>query len=107
MNQDQIIPESKDRAAIILAGGEGTRLAELTRRSDGVHVPKQFCALVGETSLLEQTRRRVSRSIPPERISFVLNREHKSFFSPLLADVSPPNLIVQPRNRGTAPATLY
>ncbi|MFZ1119358.1 MAG: sugar phosphate nucleotidyltransferase [Candidatus Binataceae bacterium] len=107
MNQDRIIPDKTNRAAIILAGGEGTRLAQLTRRVDGVHVPKQFCDLLGEVPLLNQTRRRVSLSVPSDRVSFVLNKEHEPFFSPLLAGVSRQNLIVQPRNRGTAPAILY
>jgi mannose-1-phosphate guanylyltransferase len=107
MNLDQMIADKTNRAAIILAGGDGTRLAELTRRVDGVHVPKQFCALLGEVSLLHQTRKRVSLSVPPERVSFVLNKDHERFFSPLLADVSPQNLIIQPQNRGTAPAILY
>jgi mannose-1-phosphate guanylyltransferase len=107
MSPDQIIPDKNNRAAIILAGGEGTRLAELTRRGDGVHVPKQFCAVFGEVSLLDQTRRRVSLSVPSERVSFVLNRDHERFFSPLLADVFAENLIIQPQNRGTAPAILY
>jgi len=107
VNQDKIIPNRAKRAAIILAGGEGTRLAQLTRRVDGVHVPKQFCALLGEVSLLEQTRRRVSLSVASERVSFVLNKDHERFFSPLLGDVSPQNLIIQPGNRGTAPAILY
>jgi mannose-1-phosphate guanylyltransferase len=107
MNLDQMIADKTNRAAIILAGGDGTRLAELTRRVDGVHVPKQFCALLGEVSLLHQTRKRVSLSVPPERVSFVLNKYHERFFSPLLADVSPQNLIIQPQNRGTAPAILY
>jgi mannose-1-phosphate guanylyltransferase len=98
--------ERRKRAAIILAGGEGTRLAEVTRR-DGVHVPKQFCALHGETSLLEETRRRVSLSVPTERVFFVLKRAHEQFFAPLLADVPQSNLIVQPQDRGTAPAILY
>lgn len=95
------------RAAIILTGGEGKRLGELTRKIAGFHLPKQFCAVVGEIPLLEQTRRRVSRCVPQERISFVLNREHQRFFTPLLDGVAPRNLVVQPRNRGTAPAILY
>ncbi|MBV8452528.1 MAG: hypothetical protein JOZ29_09685 [Deltaproteobacteria bacterium] len=107
MNQKLMISGISKRAAIILAGGEGTRLAELTRRTDGVHVPKQFCALIGEIPLLEQTRRRVSLSVPSERVFFVLNQDHGRFFSPLLADVSQQNLIIQPENRGTAPAILY
>jgi mannose-1-phosphate guanylyltransferase len=46
-------------------------------------------------------------SVSPERISVVLNRDHERFFSPLLANVTKRNLIVQSRNRGTAPAILY
>lgn len=99
--------EKSNRAAIILAGGEGTRLAELTRRFDGVHVPKQFCALLGANTLLEETRRRVHLLVASERISYVLNKDHERFFSPLLADVPGRNLIVQSKNRGTAPAILY
>ena len=104
---NQMIADKTNRAAIILAGGEGTRLAELTRGVDGLHVPKQFCALLEDIPLLERTRRRVSLSVPSERVSFVLNRDHERFFSPLLAEVSRQNLIVQPRNRSTAPAILY
>ena len=107
MNPDQVIPDQNNRFAIILAGGDGTRLAQLTRRGDGIHVPKQFCAVLGEVSLLDQTRRRVSLCVPSERVSFVLNKEHERFFSKLLADVPRNNLIIQPLNRGTAPAILY
>jgi mannose-1-phosphate guanylyltransferase len=100
-------PGKHQRAAIILAGGDGTRLSGLTRRITGSPVPKQFCALLGEATLLQMTRNRVALSIPPELTMFALNREHASFFSPLLTDVAPENLVQQPQNRGTAPAILY
>lgn len=48
---NQMIADKTNRAAIILAGGEGTRLAELTRGVDGLHVPKQFCALLEDIPL--------------------------------------------------------
>ena len=102
-----ICSRDSNRTAIILAGGDGRRLGELTRKIAGFHLPKQFCPLVGEVPLLEQTRRRVSRSVPLERIAFVLNQEHQGFFTPLLHGVQARNLIVQPANRGTAPAILY
>ena len=54
-------------AALILAGGDGTRLRALTRRLAGDDRPKQFCALLGEQTLLEQTRRRAARLIAPAR----------------------------------------
>jgi mannose-1-phosphate guanylyltransferase len=95
------------RAAIILAGGDGKRLGGLTQKIAGFELPKQFCAVLGEMPLLEQTRRRVSQCIHPELISFVLSQDHERFFVPLLADVSAQNLVIQPCNRGTAPAILY
>jgi len=104
---NQTLSDINERAAIILAGGEGIRLCEQTRNAAGVHVPKQFCPLLGDLPLLEQTRRRVSLSVPHDRVAIVLTREHERFFAPLLTDVSSQNLVIQPCNRGTAPAILY
>lgn len=94
-------------AAIILAGGDGTRLRSLTRRLAGDDRPKQFCALLGGETLLEQTRRRASRLIAPERTLFSLTRAHAPYYEPALADVGADRLVVQPGNRGTAPAVLW
>jgi mannose-1-phosphate guanylyltransferase len=41
--------------AIVLAGGEGSRLHGLTTDESGVTVPKQFCSLTGGQSLLVET----------------------------------------------------
>jgi mannose-1-phosphate guanylyltransferase len=95
------------RGAIILAGGEGKRLTALTQKIAGFPLPKQFCAVLGEMPLLEQTRRRVARCIHPDLIYFALNEQHQCFFTPILRNVSPQNMVVQPSNRGTAPAILY
>jgi len=47
-------PEPRPLAAIILAGGNGTRLSTLARKITGTEIPKQFCPLLGSETLLEQ-----------------------------------------------------
>jgi mannose-1-phosphate guanylyltransferase len=94
------------RWGIVLAGGDGKRLRSLTRFISGDDRPKQFCRLLGETTLLEQTRRRAQRSIPSEQTLFVVTRGHEDFYLP---DLGPTvcRLVVQPGDRGTAPPILY
>jgi mannose-1-phosphate guanylyltransferase len=71
-----------DRAAIVLAGGKGSRLCSMTRKITGYDVPKQFCNLLGEESLLEHTLRRVSIGIEPRLMVVALTREHERFYGP-------------------------
>lgn len=49
------------------AGGDGVRLRGLTRFICGNNRPKQFYPLLGECTLLEETRERAERSIYPEQ----------------------------------------
>ena len=96
----------KHRWGVILAGGEGVRLQSLTRLVSGDDRPKQFCALLGGTTLLDQTRRRIQRSISQRRTLFVLLRAHERFYTQELWRVPPDQTVVQPTNRGTLPAIL-
>lgn len=105
-------PESDNsRAAhrwgVILAGGEGARLRSLTRAIVGDERPKQFCPILGDETLLDQTRNRVALAVPPQRTLFVLTRTHEQFYRSHLRDILPDQLVVQPKNQGTAPAILY
>jgi len=94
-------------AAIILAGGDGTRLCPLTQSITGRAIPKQFCAVTGEYPLLSETIRRVTRLIPAERVIVVVNQAHCHLYEPLLRYLGRRQIVVQPANRGTAPAILY
>jgi mannose-1-phosphate guanylyltransferase len=99
--------ERFERWGLILAGGDGVRLRPLTRRIVGDDRPKQFCSILGGLSLLEETRRRATLAVPPDRIVTILTRTHERFYQPLFTPGPAENLIVQPENRGTAPAILY
>src|SRR5260370_21329993 len=92
---------NQNRFAIILAGGDGTRLSEVTRRISGDATPKQFCPVIGNTSLLEQTRLRVALAIVEDRTLIVLNRAQERHYLDLLDEILPENLVIQPANRGT------
>lgn len=97
----------QDRWAVILAGGDGSRLLPLTRKITGDERPKQFCSFLGTGTLLDETRRRVELGFPPIKTMFSLTEKHECYYNDLLRDVPPRNLIVQPKNIGTAPAILY
>lgn len=93
--------------AILLAGGDGTRLQSMTRAITGDSRPKQFVPVIGRSTLLDQTRRRVALSIEPSRTMIVVTQKHRRFYQPLAKEVSPGLLLEQPFNKGTAPAILY
>jgi mannose-1-phosphate guanylyltransferase len=100
-------PRNQNRCALILAGGDGTRLSEVTRRIAGNATPKQFCPVIGSTSLVEQTRLRVSLAVRSDRIFAAVTRAHERHYRELLKQILPENLVIQPEKRGTAPAILY
>lgn len=93
--------------AVILAGGDGTRLKSLTRHIAGDERPKQFCSVLGRATLLEETQDRAAFELAPARTLYVVNRAHENFYGSILSDAPADNLVVQPSNRGTAPAILY
>jgi mannose-1-phosphate guanylyltransferase len=94
--------------ALILAGGDGTRLSSLTRRISGDPRPKQFCPIPdGGETLLDRTRRRADLLSRGDHQVVVVTRTHEPFYRSLAADLAPGRLVVQPANRGTAPGLLY
>jgi mannose-1-phosphate guanylyltransferase/mannose-6-phosphate isomerase len=84
--------------AVILAGGSGSRLWPLSRQ----HLPKQFLALDGGSSLLQTTIDRLAPVIRPEHVLIVTQELHAKgeAYHALL----PYRTLFEPIGRNTAPA---
>jgi mannose-1-phosphate guanylyltransferase len=93
--------------ALLLAGGEGTRLQELTRVISGVPIPKQYCRLLNNSSLLEATIARVQLFTPCERISVVVNQDHLDLAMEQVCGLPGSNIFIQPINRDTGPGVIF
>ena len=96
----------KHNWAVVLAGGDGTRLKPLTKLISGDSRPKQFCPVIGGKSLLIQTRERIAPTFRDDQTLFILTRAHETFYRHDLADVPSSQQLVQPANRGTAAAMV-
>lgn len=91
---------------VVLAGGEGQRLAPLTRALYGTDVPKQFAVLSGERSLMQTTIERAAALTTLDRISVVVTAHHERIAREQLIPYPGVELVVQPRNLDTGPGLL-
>jgi len=92
--------------AVVLAAGDGKRLAGLTTDHRGRHVPKQFCSIHGGPSLFGLALARARALVPPDRVCAVMAKAHEHWWKPMAEELQSGNLIVQPRNRGTGNGVL-
>jgi mannose-1-phosphate guanylyltransferase len=92
--------------AIVLAAGVGRRLARVTRALYGHDVPKQFAALDGDQTMLQQTMARTARLTPIERTVVVVAGYQGSLAREQLATSPGAKLVEQPRNVGTLAGLL-
>jgi mannose-1-phosphate guanylyltransferase len=92
--------------AIILAGGDGARLQNLTRQIEGDPRPKQFSRIFGNRTLLGHTRERLRPVFRDDRVLFVVAKDHDKFYRTELAEVDRASVLEQPANRGTAVAII-
>ena len=94
--------------AVLLAGGEGSRLRPLLRHALGEERPPQYVPLLGPRSLLRETLERTALRIPSARTVVMTVRAHVPYVGEEFTGVSdPPYVLVQPCDRGTAPAILH
>jgi mannose-1-phosphate guanylyltransferase/mannose-6-phosphate isomerase len=86
---------------VLMVGGTGTRLWPSSREL----FPKQFMALTGDATMLEETARRFAGPLfgPPVALC---NDEHRFIAAEQLraADIEPAAIILEPVGRNTAPA---
>lgn len=92
--------------AIVLAGGEGTRLGDLTRSAEGSRIPKQFWSPDGGPTLVARAIARARAIAPASRTVVSVVEGHRALWSRGLEGVPPENVVVQPENRGTALGVL-
>src|SRR5437773_10236114 len=83
--------------ALVLAGGDGTRLQSLTYLIAGAPIPKQYCRILGPRSLLETTLWRIAPLVATERTLAIMNRDHLAIARPQLTSLHARNVLVQPR----------
>ncbi|MCX8022768.1 MAG: mannose-1-phosphate guanylyltransferase/mannose-6-phosphate isomerase [Syntrophorhabdaceae bacterium] len=84
--------------ALILAGGKGTRLWPLSRKS----YPKQFLKIFGEDSLLKITAERILKIVKPEDVIVITGKDYEFYVRSDLPWVR--HIILEPVGRNTAPA---
>ena len=85
---------------VIMAGGSGTRLWPLSRAGH----PKQFLALNGDKTMLQQTVERLS-DLPTAESITICNEEHRFFVAEQLREIDAlGKIILEPVGRNTAPA---
>ena len=85
---------------VIMAGGSGTRLWPLSRAGH----PKQFLALNGDKTMLQQTIERLAHLPTSESIT-ICNEEHRFFVAEQMREIDAlGKIILEPVGRNTAPA---
>jgi mannose-1-phosphate guanylyltransferase len=92
--------------AVVLAGGDGMRLHDLTTLPSGEPVPKQFCTLRRGLSLLEETLLRARTLTNTAHVCAVVADQHRHWWESYLSPLPPQNVFVQPTNRGTGTGIL-
>lgn len=85
--------------AVIMAGGVGSRFWPRSRE----RTPKQFLSIVGESTMIQQTVRRLQPMVPPMNTFIVTNVLHRELVTTQLPFIPKENIIAEPFGRNTAP----
>jgi mannose-1-phosphate guanylyltransferase len=94
------MPTDREMHIVIMAGGVGTRLWPVSRRSR----PKQFQPLISDKTMLVDTYQRVRPLTSPRRIWVVTSADFVHLVRRQLPKVPPSNILGEPMGRNSAPA---
>jgi len=86
--------------ALIMAGGGGTRLWPLSRRS----LPKQALRLVGKRTMFEHAVDRIAPVFQPDEVYVVTTADQVEPLMLQAPELPRENFLIEPMGRGTAPA---
>lgn len=92
--------DTSHRYAVVVAGGQGTRLWPLSRRN----LPKQMQKFVSDKTLIDETVDRLKGAVKPENIFVSTSGEYAAKIKELLPSIPAENIIVEPVTRGTSAA---
>ena len=93
-----------NKYAIIMAGGNGTRLFPLSTKKK----PKQFLNLYGTDCMINETIKRVEKIIPIENIIVVINKSQEELANKYMDKrIKKSNILLEPRANGTAICIAY
>lgn len=99
MNREDMKYKNMDHIyAVIMAGGGGTRLWPISRRSH----PKHVLPLIGNRTLFQSTNDRLNQFIPPENILVVTTSDQLDLLKDQVPGLLKRNFLVEPAPRGTA-----
>lgn len=96
----------EDVWVVVLAAGDGKRLRSLTTDADGTIIPKQYCSFKSPQSMLQHAIARACRLVTLDRVVPIVAAKHRQWWEPELATFNPNNIVVQPKNCGTAVGIL-
>ncbi|OPY85969.1 MAG: Mannose-1-phosphate guanylyltransferase RfbM [Syntrophus sp. PtaU1.Bin208] len=85
--------------AVIMAGGKGSRFWPRSRR----HKPKHLLDITGKQTIIQETVKRISPLISPDRTLIITGADHAEELRRQLPDIPPENILVEPVGRNTAP----
>jgi mannose-1-phosphate guanylyltransferase len=91
------------RYAVIMAGGSGTRLWPMSRRSK----PKQFHSILGERSLFQEMYSLLRKDFGADHIFVQIPAEFLSLVQTQIPTIAKSQILIEPEARDTAPAFAF